>query len=89
MDLAQLMGFAAATCTTVAFLPQVIKIWRTRRAEDISLAMYAIFSTGLALWLTYGLMIRAWPVVAANAVTLALALFIVVMKLRFDARSAA
>lgn len=79
----ELVGFVAATCTTVAFLPQVAKIWRTRKTEDISLSMYVIFSTGLALWLAYGLLISAWPVVAANAVTLALAMFILGMKLRY------
>ncbi len=80
--LVELVGFVAATCTTVAFLPQVIKIWRTRRTEDISLSMYIIFSAGVALWLAYGLFISAWPVVVANAVTLVLALFILAMKLR-------
>lgn len=79
----ELVGFVAATCTTVAFLPQVVKIWRTRKTEDISLSMYVIFSTGLALWLAYGLLISAWPVVAANAVTLLLAMFILGMKLRY------
>jgi MtN3 and saliva related transmembrane protein len=79
----ELVGFVAATCTTVAFLPQVVKIWRTRKTEGISLSMYVIFCTGLALWLAYGLLISAWPVVASNVVTLLLAMFILGMKLRY------
>lgn len=79
---ADLVGYAAATLTTVAFVPQAWKTWKTRSAAGVSLRMYAIFTTGVALWLAYGLMIRAWPVVIANIVTLVLALFILVMRLK-------
>lgn len=83
-SLTDLIGFIAATLTTIAFLPQVIKVWKTRSAKDISLGMYTLFSTGVLLWLIYGILIGAWPVIAANITTLVLALVIVVMKLRFD-----
>jgi MtN3 and saliva related transmembrane protein len=79
---ADLTGYAAATLTTIAFVPQAWKTWKTRSAAGVSLRMYAIFTTGVALWLAYGLLIRAWPVVIANVVTLVLALFILVMRLK-------
>lgn len=83
---AESVGYVAAFLTTASFLPQALMIWRSRRAEGISVGMYAIFSTGVFLWLAYGLLVRAWPVVAANAVTLTLDLWILGMKLRFDGR---
>lgn len=78
----QWLGFLAAALTTLAFVPQVLLIWRRRRAEGVSLGMYALFTLGVALWLVYGLAIGAWPVIVSNAVTLLLALFILGMKLR-------
>jgi MtN3 and saliva related transmembrane protein len=78
-----LIGALAATLTTIAFVPQAILTWKSRRAEGVSLSMYSIFTTGVALWLAYGVIIDAWPVIIANALTLALALFILGMKLRF------
>ena len=83
---ADIIGYVAATLTTVAFVPQAIKTWRLRSADGVSLRMYALFALGVALWLVYGLIIRAWPVVAANAVTLALALAILWMRLRYGGR---
>ncbi|CAN5306746.1 SemiSWEET transporter [soil metagenome] len=83
LSLIDLIGFLAATLTTAAFVPQAWLIWKTRRADSVSLGMYSIFSCGIILWLVYGLAIRAWPVIAANAVTLALALYILLMKIRF------
>ncbi len=80
--MANLIGIVAGTLTTVAFLPQVIRTWRTRRADDISLGMLLLFTTGVALWEIYGLAIGAAPVIAANAVTVVLALAMVVLKLR-------
>jgi MtN3 and saliva related transmembrane protein len=77
------LGFAAATMTTVAFVPQVLRIVRTRSAHDISWWMFGIFSLGVALWLGYGLMLGALPVVFANAITLALAVSILVLKWRY------
>jgi MtN3 and saliva related transmembrane protein len=80
--LADTIGTAAGTLTTLAFLPQVIKSWRTHSTNDISLIMFLAFCSGVGLWLIYGLMIAAWPVIVANSLTLALAGLILVMKLR-------
>jgi MtN3 and saliva related transmembrane protein len=81
--MSDLVGYLAASLTTLSFLPQAIHTFRTRDVSGISLGMYSTFTIGVALWLVYGLLVQAWPVVAANAVTLALALCILVMKLRF------
>jgi len=83
MRLPDLIGFAAAVLTTVAFVPQVLHTWKTRHAGGISLGMLCLFALGVALWLSYGIILGAWPVILANAVTLALALFLLAMKLRF------
>lgn len=77
------LGFAAATLTTASFVPQVWHTWRTKDVSGISLGMYAVFTLGVALWLVYGLRIGSLPVTVANAVTLSLALAILVMKLRY------
>lgn len=82
-QLANLIGALAATLTTIAFIPQAWLTWKTRRTEGVSLGMYSIFTTGVAMWLLYGLLIGAWPVIIANVFTLALALFIIAMKVRF------
>jgi MtN3 and saliva related transmembrane protein len=76
-----LIGSAAGTLTTIAFIPQVVKAWRTRSVEDLSSAMLLTFSTGVALWIVYGVGTRALPVVAANAITLVMAMLLVGMKL--------
>lgn len=81
-DLVDIVGSIAGTLTTVAFLPQVVKTWRTGSTTDISLAMFLAFCLGVALWMIYGLLVGAWPVTIANAVTLLLAGSILVMKLR-------
>ncbi len=78
-----LIGTAAATLTTVSFVPQAIKTFRTRDVSGISLGMYSLFATGVALWLVYGLMLGEAPIYVANAITLALALAVLVMKLRY------
>jgi len=83
MPYSDLIGYAAAALTTFSFLPQAWLTFRTRDVRGISLGMYSVFTAGVALWLVYGLMTAAWPVVAANAVTLTLAVAILVMKLRF------
>jgi MtN3 and saliva related transmembrane protein len=78
-----LIGTVAAVLTTVSFVPQVWKIWRTRDVSGISLLMYAVFTTGVGLWLVYGLLLGAWPLILANAVTLTLALLILFMRIRW------
>ena len=76
-----LIGYLAACLTTGAFVPQAWLTWRRKRAEGISLGMYIIMVAGVAMWLTYGVLLRAWPIVIANIVTLLLAIFILLMKL--------
>ena len=68
----ELTGYLAATLTTVSFVPQVLQTLRTRDTRAISLGMYALFTLGVALWLVYGILIDAWPVIVANAITLGL-----------------
>ena len=77
------IGFFAAFCTTIAFLPQAIKVYKTKSTKDISLYMFLIFTIGVLSWLIYGLMISDWPLILANAVTLVLSFFILVYKLKF------
>jgi len=77
------LGYVAATLTTIAFLPQVFKTWRSRSAKDVSLVMMITFSVGVFLWLLYGLAIQAMPVILANATTLILASLIVILKIRY------
>jgi len=79
----KLIGFAAATCTTLAYAPQAIKVWNTRSARDISLGMFLILMLGLVLWLVYGFLSGDAPLVAANAITMLLAGGILVMKLKY------
>lgn len=79
----QILGYIAATLTTISFLPQAWMTWKTRSAHGISLGMYGVFIAGVSGWLVYGLLIDSWPVVIANAITVVLAGFIFVMKLRF------
>ena len=81
--LTDLIGYAAALLTTLAFLPQAVLTYRTKRADGVSLEMYAVFVVGITLWLAYGLLLGKGPIIAANAVTLALSSFILVMKLRY------
>jgi MtN3 and saliva related transmembrane protein len=82
----ELLGYAAAACTTLAFLPQAIQVWSRRSADDISLAMYVVMVTGVALWIVYGLQIHSVPLVAANVATLGLAGVVLAGKLRFRRR---
>jgi MtN3 and saliva related transmembrane protein len=78
------IGFCAAVCTTVSFVPQLIRVWRRRSADDISLSMFLLFSFGVFCWLIYGIGLGSWPMIAANTVTLSLALAILFLKLRFS-----
>jgi MtN3 and saliva related transmembrane protein len=75
------IGYSAATLTTASFVPQAWLTFRTRDVSGISLGMYASFTLGVGLWLAYGIAIDEWPVIIANAITLALAASILLMKL--------
>ncbi len=83
MALQDIVGYAAATLTTLSFVPQAWQTFRSRDVSGISLGMYSLFTTGVALWLVYGLARGDIPIVVANAITTSLALTILLMKLRY------
>ncbi len=84
-----MIGFAAGTLTTLAFLPQVLHTYRSKSAADLSCTTLITFSVGVLLWFIYGLYLSAWPVILANGVTLALQLPLLYMKLRYGRRGRA
>jgi MtN3 and saliva related transmembrane protein len=79
-----IIGALAGTLTTVSFVPQVLKTWRSRSARDISFGMFSLFSLGVGLWLIYGISIQSLPIMLANGITLTLSLVMIAMKLGFD-----
>jgi len=83
MTLTDVIGSLAACLTTFSFLPQAVHTFRTKDVRGISLGMYSVFTLGVALWLAYGWLLDAWPIMIANLITLALATTILVMKLRY------
>ncbi len=83
-----LIGLLAGALTTIAFIPQLLKIYATKSGKDVSARMFVIFSIGVTLWLVYGLLIRSAPIVIANLLTLVLALAIICMKIRYARREA-
>lgn len=78
-----LLGLIAGTLTTIAFLPQLLKTWKTKSAKDVSFIMMATFCLGVFLWIVYGLAIGAMPIIVCNIVTLVLALLILILKIRY------
>lgn len=80
------VGIVAGLLTTIAYVPQVVKVWRSRSAGDISLGMFLLMNVGIALWLAYGLLIGSPGLILANLVTLGLTLAVLVAKLKFDRR---
>jgi MtN3 and saliva related transmembrane protein len=82
------LGGVAAVCTTVAFAPQLVRVWRMNRADEISLATFLIFSVGTVFWIVYGVLIGSLPVILANVGILILAMAILVLKLVWDRRNA-
>ncbi len=83
MDMTSLFGYLAAIATTLSFVPQTIKTFRTRDTGSLSLGMYAFFTFGVICWLIYGILLGEWPIILANTLTLVLALSILGMKLRY------
>ena len=83
MDITVSIGFAAGFLTTVAFIPQVLKIWKAKSAKDVSLQTFVAFTIGVGLWLAYGILKQELPIIVWNAVTLTLAGAILAMKLKF------
>ena len=81
-DMAEFIGLIAAICTTIAFLPQALHAFKSKRTKDISLPMYIILSLGLVLWFIYGLQIHSVPVILANAITFLFAFSILFLKIK-------
>ncbi len=77
------IGLVAGVLTTVSFLPQVIKTYKSRSAKDLSLVMFSLFAMGVLLWLVYGIAINKTPIIVANSVTLVLAILLLGFKLKF------
>ncbi len=77
------IGLVAGLLTTTAFIPQVLKIYRSKSGKDISARMFSLFSAGIVLWLVYGILLRSLPLILTNAVTLVLSLTIIALKLRY------
>jgi MtN3 and saliva related transmembrane protein len=86
MDLTHLFGYLAGTLTTLSFVPQVFKAWRSKSCNDLSWGMLIVFSLGVTFWLIYGLRLWAMPIILANAVTLALLIIIIALKLLYRTR---
>jgi MtN3 and saliva related transmembrane protein len=82
MDLQQIIGLSAGALTTVSFIPQVIRTAKSRSSRDLSLGMVILFLAGIVLWLSYGIMAHAWPIILTNAATLVLALILLFFMLR-------
>jgi MtN3 and saliva related transmembrane protein len=83
MDFVTILGLVAGACTTIAFLPQLMKTWRSKSAKDISSEWLITFTVGIFLWLLYGILIHSLPVILSNGVTLVLTLMILFFKLRY------
>ena len=77
------IGLIAGACTTISFLPQVIKIFRTRETKDISMIMYLILATGIFLWTIYGILIESLPVILANGISFVLASIVLILKIKY------
>lgn len=83
MELEIILGLVAGILTTLAYLPQLIKIWKTKSTKDISLTTFIVFCIGTLLWLIYGLIINSLPLIAANSVSLITTTMIVFFKLKY------
>ncbi|MDZ7961768.1 MAG: SemiSWEET transporter [Aulosira sp. DedQUE10] len=83
MDFVTLLGLVAASITTVSFLPQMMKIWQTKSAKDVSFLMLICFNTGIFLWLIYGIILKQLPIILANSATLFFNLIILWLKIKY------
>ena len=77
-----IIGMGAAICTTVAFFPQLILVYRTKQTRDLSLPTFILLTTGIFLWLVYGILLGSLPIILANSITFVGCLYILVMKIR-------
>lgn len=78
-----LIGIIAGVLTTISFIPQLVKILRTREAKDVSLYMYVILTTGIVLWLIYGFLIKEFPIILANIISFILCSIIIAAKMKY------
>jgi MtN3 and saliva related transmembrane protein len=83
MDLINILGLFAGSLTTIAFLPQMWKTWQTKSAKDVSFVMLITFMSGLCLWLIYGIILQALPIILANSITLGFNLIILWLKIKY------
>lgn len=83
MNWVSLLGYLAALCTTISYLPQAIKTIKTRQTKDLSLGMYFLVSIGLLLWFAYGIFIKDLPMILANGITMLFTVTILVLKLKY------
>lgn len=84
MDFVNLLGSVAGILTTTSILPQVIKTWKTKSAKDLSIAMIYLLAAGVLLWIVYGILIRAYPIIIANSVPLVLVTTLIALKMRYE-----
>lgn len=84
MEFITILGLVAATLTTSAFIPQLLKIWRSKSAKDVSLEMLITFCIGVFLWLVYGIYLQSLPVILANLLTLIFNLIILWLKIKYE-----
>jgi MtN3 and saliva related transmembrane protein len=85
-DAAEFIGSAAGILTTISFIPQVVKTWRSGSARDLSFGMYLVLFVGVVLWMVYGMILVAWPIIIANLFTAMLSGFILIMKIAYILR---
>ena len=83
MNFIEILGFVAAFLTTASFIPQALKVIKTKHTHDLSLYMYSMFFVGVCLWLVYGIMLKSTPIILANLVTLVFSGIILVMKIKY------
>jgi len=80
----EFIGYLAAFCTTTAYVPQALKVFKTRKTRDISLGMFLLMTAGLTAWLIYGIVISSFPIIVANVITLLLSIYILIMKIALE-----
>ena len=78
------LGYLAAFCTTTAFIPQAVKVYKSKHTKDISLGMFSLISIGIILWLWHGFLVQSYPIIIANGVTMFFAIYILVIKIKQD-----
>jgi MtN3 and saliva related transmembrane protein len=88
MDMTQIIGLAAGTCTSLAAAPQLIKAWKTKEVKDLSLKMFLLFVVGIGLWLVYGVLKSDFPIIVTNSISLAINAAMLALKLKYKDKGA-